>query len=169
VPSLIDAMQQEIDNKELGYEVAIRANLLRLYLWILRHRNHNDPSVIKEDDFIWYKRLIPVFQHIHEKYNEDISTSFMADMVNMSMSHFCHLFKKATGDSFHIYLQKFRVTEAIKLLLSTDYNITQITSFVGYNDVNFFIRAFKKQVGLPPLQYRNMYKKQTSAILQQTR
>jgi AraC-like DNA-binding protein len=162
-------MQKECNNKEFGYEVAIRANLLQLYLWILRHRNHNEPPIIKEDDFIWYKRLIPVFQYIQEKYNDAVSTADMADMVNMSVSHFCHLFKKATGSSFHVYLQKFRITEAIKLLLSTDYNITQVTSFVGYNDVNFFIRIFKQHVGLPPLQYRNMYKNQTSAIFQQTR
>jgi AraC-like DNA-binding protein len=158
LPSLIHDIQKEFENKNLGYEISIRANLLLFCLWILRHKNPDDPLMSSEDDFILYNRLVPIFHYIQENYMKDISTTAMAKMAAMSVPHFCRLFKKLTKYSFHIYLQKLRVTEAIKLLLSTDYNITQITSLVGYGDVNFFIRIFKKQVGLAPLQYRNKQK-----------
>ena len=98
---------------------------------------------------------MPVLSYMQEQYTKDISTTEVAGMMAMSVPHFCRLFKKTVGCSFHEYLRSIRIAEAIKLLITTDNNISQIASKVGYDNPGCFIRVFRKQTGLPPLQYKN--------------
>jgi AraC-like DNA-binding protein len=157
VSSIINNIHQETLRKELGYSLSIRANLLELFVCLLRKWNLDTPGTPMNENFTVYKRMFPVFNMIQEQYMKNFSTTKMAKMAAMSVPHFCRLFKKITGCGFRGYLQSLRISEAIKLLLSTDFNITQIASLVGYSDVNFFIRIFKNQTGLPPLQYKNKW------------
>ncbi|MOA49378.1 HTH-type transcriptional regulator YesS [compost metagenome] len=60
--------------------------------------------------------------------------------------------------SFIEYLTQLRVAKAQELLETTDLLVNEIAEQVGYNPKNF-IRVFKKQVGLPPGQYREMHRK----------
>ena len=68
------------------------------------------------------------------------------------------LFKKETGMCIGDYINLRRLEIAKELLASTDDKIISISSSVGFNNVTYFNRLFKKQTGLTPLQYRSKKK-----------
>ena len=153
IPSLIYNIYSEFQKKEPGYSLAIQASLLEIFVWLLRRRNLN---VLKPEagNYLIYMKMQPVLDFLKDNYQKKITTCEMAKKMSMSTPHFCRIFKKLTGSSFNNYLRFLRTVEAIKLLVSTDMSIKNIASMVGYDDLNYFIRVFKEQIGMPPFQYR---------------
>lgn len=66
-------------------------------------------------------------------------------------------FKAATGSTLIEYLQNLRVEEAKHQLESSDKSVERICYEVGYEDVSFFRRLFKRLTGITPSQYRRMF------------
>lgn len=92
--------------------------------------------------------------HIHAHFNEDISLSGIAEQLNLSLGYISLLFKKYSGENFKEYLNQYRVAKAKELLNAEEgYSIHEIAGMVGCNNVNTFIRIFKKYEGVPPGQY----------------
>lgn len=73
--------------------------------------------------------------------------------INFSERNLKRRFQLATQISPNQYLQQVRVDKAKKLLLTTDMNIQQIAYEVGYENVSFFIRIFKKVTACTPTQW----------------
>ena len=66
------------------------------------------------------------------------------------------LFKKQTGKSPNEWIRDLRIMTAAHLLLSTDDNINEIAYKAGFDDVNYFIRVFKKKLGNTPKKFREV-------------
>jgi AraC-like DNA-binding protein len=77
-------------------------------------------------------------------------------MVYLTKDHYIRLFRKQTGFTPNVYITNKKMERAELLLLSTDIPIKQIASDLGYEDLSYFIRLFKKYANTTPLQYRNM-------------
>jgi YesN/AraC family two-component response regulator len=154
VHKIIDLVEMESHHEDSVHSTALDTALTLLYLQLIRSvestatKKKNNPAI--------YTPILPVLGHIEKHYTEDLTTKRMAEIALLTEPYFCNVFKEATGCSFHIYLQKYRVNEAIKLLISTKYNISEICEQVGYFDDNYFIRVFKKHTGVTPHQYRKM-------------
>lgn len=67
-------------------------------------------------------------------------------------------FKTATGLALIDYLQNLRIEEAKRLLETSDRPVDEISYEVGYEDVSFFRRLFKRRTGVAPVQYRRVFK-----------
>ncbi|MDR6550534.1 helix-turn-helix domain-containing protein [Paenibacillus qinlingensis] len=92
--------------------------------------------------------------HIHAHFNEDISLSDIAEQFNLSLGYISLLFKKFTGENFKEYLNQYRVSKAKEYLKAEEvYSINDVAGKVGCNNVNTFIRIFKKYEGVSPGQY----------------
>ena len=127
----------------------------------------------------WFDRLIETFcararAAISESYREDIhrlilnmksdfaanwSLKTAAAMVNMNESYLSYLFKKETKTSFTEYLTKLRLEKATELLINTNLPIYLIAEQVGYDNVNYFGRVFKKVKGVSPHHFRERFQK----------
>jgi AraC-like DNA-binding protein len=77
----------------------------------------------------------------------------LAQQFNFSERNLKRCFQLATQISLNQYLQQVRVDKAKKLLLTTDMKIQQIAYEVGYENVSFFIRIFKKVTACTPTQW----------------
>lgn len=77
-----------------------------------------------------------------------------------SHSQYLRKFKQATGMPLIKYLIDLRMNHAKHLLKSTSKSVLEISSEVGYDSVNYFIRTFKNCTGVTPLQYRLQNKQQ---------
>jgi len=147
----------ELQEKETGYTLSIRACLLDITAWLLRRWNNSSLPAQNTEYYSVYFKMQPVFNLINEQYQKNITTQEAADKINMSVHHFCRLFKKLTGYSFHNYIRKLRIDKAIKQLLTTSDSIKQISYAVGYNNESFFIRVFREDIGMSPEKYRKKY------------
>lgn len=95
-----------------------------------------------------------VLELVHNHYNEPLDVETAAQKINYGKSSFCFHFKKVTGQTFHTYLNNFRIKKAVHLLGETSSSIESIAYMVGFNDPKTFSRVFKAITGISPRDYR---------------
>ena len=100
------------------------------------------------------KSVMRILDYCQDHFQEPISVSQMAKDLYLSQSHISHTFSKVLGISFPEYINTLRVNEAIRLLSSTDYSITEIAGRSGYSTTRSFYGAFIKHTGISPSAYR---------------
>lgn len=98
--------------------------------------------------------IIRAVRYIEEHYAEECSLAAVAAYSHLSPNYFGNLFKRETGESFSVYVARFRLDKAKFLLKNTDMKVAEIAQAVGYPDSNYFATAFRQTVGLPPSEYR---------------
>lgn len=156
---LMNEIYTEFHSKHFGYELLIQANINKIFLWILRYWQSQGMQI--EQLFLQnsmdYTRLKMLFQYVQDHYHEPIHVAEMADLCNMNYSYFSRYFKKLTGKTFVEYVNYIRLTEAEKLLLTTNLNITQISFATGFSSTSYFIKIFKKHRGISPNKMRSTY------------
>ena len=89
-------------------------------------------------------------------YSSDLSLDDMSRIVDISPYYFSKIFKEETGVNFIDYLTNIRIDKAKELLLGTDCSMKEICAMIGYSDPNYFSRAFKKNVGVTPTEYKEV-------------
>lgn len=119
---LVKKVLMEYFNKKTGYELAIKACIY--YLVVILLRNHvqciltQSELVEKEATLI---RFQPVFEMIEHKYNEKITLSELANIVGLSVHHFCRSFKQLTGKTTTDYINNIRLDKSIYYLKQIPY------------------------------------------------
>ena len=93
-------------------------------------------------------------QWIYEHSSEAFRFEDLAQQLGMSPRNFIRRFKGATGLRPVEYLQKLRVRAARRMLEDGDAGVQEISDLIGYEDVAFFRRLFKRETGLTPVAYR---------------
>ena len=96
-------------------------------------------------------------EYIAEHYKEPITMHDVATAVFLSSSYANHCFYSECGCSIFDFITQSRINEAKRLLLESDEQITMISELVGYNGKTNFYLAFKKNVGMSPMQFRRNY------------
>jgi AraC-like DNA-binding protein len=98
-----------------------------------------------------------VIAFIETNYDKKINMDDFVKIVHMSEYHFLRLFKKYIGVGPYEYLINYRINKSKTLLKETNLSVNEIAYQVGFNNINNFIRDFKKLVGITPLKYRNFW------------
>ena len=78
-----------------------------------------------------------------------------AEACGCSQSHFMRWFKKMTGQGFTAYLNDHRLNLAAELLRITDATVLDIAGRVGFDNLSYFNRLFKRRYGMTPREYRS--------------
>jgi AraC-like DNA-binding protein/ligand-binding sensor protein len=145
-----ELQRRERENSRLEQE------LRELSISILEFSRQSDASVptgiaehARHDHIIARAQLF-----IRSNYQRDIDLRVVAKAVYLSPSYFSSLFKRVTGFSFSEYLSHVRLEEAKRLLRETDLPIKEIVPRIGFEEYNYFNRAFKRLAGVPPARYR---------------
>ncbi|KIL38441.1 hypothetical protein SD70_26380 [Gordoniibacillus kamchatkensis] len=95
--------------------------------------------------------------YIQANYARDISLEDTARHVNMNPSYFSSYFKLETGSSFVEYLTQLRMDKAKTLMMESQLRLYEIAQMVGYQEVKYFSRLFKKKMGVTPAEYRQFF------------
>jgi len=96
-----------------------------------------------------------ILEHIRNNYSKKISLDDLSKKVGLSKYHMCRSFKKSTGMTISRYILCIRITEAKKLLLTTDKSITEIAFLSGFETYTYFSACFKKNECVSPREFRN--------------
>ncbi|MBR2564196.1 MAG: helix-turn-helix transcriptional regulator [Paenibacillus sp.] len=95
--------------------------------------------------------------YLDHHYGEDINLNLVADKLNLTPGYLSSIFKEKTNINFSEYLNNLRIERAKELLVNVDLRIQDIAAQVGYQNVNSFIRMFKRRYGLTPGEYRKRH------------
>ena len=98
-----------------------------------------------------------ILHYIDNHFCDDISISSIAKHFGISESGLMHTFSDYTNHSIYNYVLYRRITRA-KELMYTDMSLNDIAYKCGFNDYSNFLRAFKKQTGMSPKNYRSHIK-----------
>jgi len=91
---------------------------------------------------------------IHEHLDQPLPLGTVARVAGLSESHFCRLFKDATGLTLTDYVNRCRVEWAKKELLKPEMRVSEIAFLVGYQSLSQFNRSFARIVGSSPTRWR---------------
>lgn len=96
-------------------------------------------------------------EYVTRNLHEMISIHELARHAGLSASHLSYLFQKGLGVNFKSFVAVIRIEEAKQLLVEKPHmRITEISFQVGFGDLSHFERMFKRLVGQPPREYRNL-------------
>lgn len=94
-------------------------------------------------------------QFVNEHYGQDLSLDDVAKSTGLSEGYLSSIFKAETGDTIYEYITKIRMQKARELLSQNqEMKIREISDMLGYNNIQSFIRYFKKYYGMTPAEYR---------------
>jgi AraC-like DNA-binding protein len=92
--------------------------------------------------------------YIHENYAGDFSAEALAKKVSVSPSYLFRIFRRKMGVTPMRYRNLVRVDKAKLLLLEPTLKMEEIAERLGFEDVKYFARVFKKETGSPPSEFR---------------
>ncbi len=98
--------------------------------------------------------------YIIDNFEYDIKISLIADIFHYNKLYLGRIFKKETGKSITEFINSQRLKYAAQMLKDTEHNIITIASRMGFNNVTYFNRLFKKMYGMSPKSFRANNKKQ---------
>ncbi|MFD3260413.1 helix-turn-helix domain-containing protein [Paenibacillus lentus] len=102
------------------------------------------------------KRTInDIIKYVEQNYMDDLSLLDIASAFFVSREYISRKFKQEFGINFSDYLATYRIDKAKQLMQNPHLKIAQIAEMVGFRDVKYFSKVFKKQEGLSPKAYRS--------------
>lgn len=87
-------------------------------------------------------------------FSSNLSLSVLEENLHLNKYYISHLFSERLGLRFNDYINSLRVSEACRYLLNSTHNVTEISDLVGFNTLRTFNRAFLRQIGVTPSEYR---------------
>jgi len=96
-------------------------------------------------------------EHLSTHFARDVPIDELAQVSGMSHRNLIRRFKEATGFQPGVYLQMLRVAAARRMLEDGAPSIQQVSTQIGYEDVTFFRRVFKRHSGMTPASYRQRF------------
>jgi AraC family transcriptional regulator len=100
-------------------------------------------------------QLRKVEDYIAVHLSEEISVEELAELVELSASHFAHMFKETTGMTPLQFVTRQRITRAQQLIRETSRSLIDIGLEAGYSSPSHFAQVFRKVVGVTPTQFRS--------------
>ena len=142
----------EYFDKRIGSDTAIHAYILLLFTELLRSYKENMGQNLVKDMNITI--ITEVKKYLCKNYKAtDLKTT--AQHFHFNSDYLSKLIKNATGESFTGLLQEIRLKEACVLLENTNISLEEIVDRVGYSNLSYFYKLFKRKYKTTPIEYRN--------------
>jgi AraC-like DNA-binding protein len=112
------------------------------YLWLQRM------VLLREDD-------LPekIINYIADHIASDLAIKTLCHRFNISRSKLYNIAGTYYGKAMGQLIKELRIDKAKELLESSNDAVSEVAAQVGYSDYNYFIRVFKREVGMTPKQY----------------
>jgi two-component system response regulator YesN len=105
--------------------------------------NSSRDSII--DDIIYY---------IDHNYQNNIKLESIAPLFGYNSAYLGKIFSKTVGNNFNCYVDYIRINHSKELLLQNKLKVYEISEVIGYKNVDYFHKKFKKYVGVSPAEFR---------------
>ncbi|MGA0557975.1 helix-turn-helix domain-containing protein [Larkinella sp. VNQ87] len=104
------------------------------------------------------ERLSRVIGHLLQHVSQPVSLDEVAGLANMNPAAFCRYFKSQMGQTLTQYVTELRIRYACDLLTRTDESITVVSEQAGFENVSYFVQAFRKKQGVTPARFRQQFR-----------
>ena len=102
------------------------------------------------------QRLTKVIDYIHDHIDQNLDVNTLADVAMMSPYHFHRIYREFAQETVNATVRRLRLQRAAVLLIHSEAQLSKIAKMVSYGSLEAFSRAFAKQFGLSPREYRKV-------------
>lgn len=155
--STLGNIHEEFSKKEEGYIEAIKANLELFFIEYIR-QSKNVKKVNEAVNDYTQERFEELKGLLDANITEVKNVSEYAEMLAMSVYQLNSITKTVVGKTASELIDEHIVLEAKRYLLGTANQVKDIAFHLGYEDVSYFIRYFKKRTGITPEVFRQKFK-----------
>lgn len=127
-------------------------NQFTMGLLFLHLMNHTDKIIVGKDNFEQELRLT-VYRYIEEHYKEG-QLSDLASYLHYDLYWLSRMIKKITNKNYTELVQTKRLNQATYLLKNTKMSVADIAIAIGYDNISYFHRIFRKKYSLSPKEFR---------------
>lgn len=146
---------REYNNKQEQYQEVIRANLHIFFVELIRQYNKASSANVN----LYTQERLEEFLSLLETHITHIKqASEYADMMHLSLYQLNAITKSTLGKTCSEMINEHIILEAKRHLLATSSQVNQVADQLGYEDVSYFIRFFKKHTGHTPEVFRQQFR-----------
>ncbi|MDE6387881.1 MAG: response regulator [Lachnospiraceae bacterium] len=98
--------------------------------------------------------LDDILYYIDHNFRDNIKLETIAPLFGYNSAYLGKIFTKSVGESFNSYIDHKRIDQSKQLLLENNLKVYEIAEQVGYKNVDYFHKKFKKYVGISPAEFR---------------
>jgi len=154
IPGIFEDICREKREMEFGYELALRAQTLRVFLWIIRYWHEqagkNVPMMPNRNAAVMLGR---VRDYVKEYYTSANAVE-AARICGVSYGYFSRTFNECMKMKFSDYVNRVRINQSVQLLATTNLSITDIALSTGFSTSSYYIEVFKKYKSISPKRFR---------------
>jgi two-component system, response regulator YesN len=99
--------------------------------------------------------LAPALSYVEANYSAKLRMGTAARLCELSPFQFSRNFKKENGVTFRDFVVRVRIQRAAELIRQSKISVTEAAFGVGFNDLSYFARMFRRQLGVCPSHYRS--------------
>lgn len=147
---LILSVAAEMSERKTLYKVRVQSLVLELL--VLLAREHSGPAQLACAAGSTQKQTLikKAIGYIAAHYQEPMTIEEISEQVGLSKYYFCRSFKEVAGQRVFDYINLVRCTQAHRLLGSGRYTITQCAYAVGFHNLSYFTRTYRRFMGRTP-------------------
>lgn len=102
-------------------------------------------------------KIREIEEHLQQHFDRGLPAEALAAMAGMSLRTFHRRFQAATGRMPGAYIQALRVAAAREMFEHGNMGVATVCTRIGYEDIGFFRRIFKRETGMTPSAYREQF------------
>lgn len=137
-------------NEEMpGYELALKSMFLQVVFLLMQYSEKQKQQTLPEEGTPSDK-LKNVLDYIELHYAQPLAVEKLADVCCFSEYHFMRFFKKHMNMTCVEYVNNVRLEKAVELFEQGNTSILDVSLSVGFHNLSYFHRAFKKKYGMTP-------------------
>lgn len=144
-------MDELSEQRPRGYPLAVKGWLFQFFFLMF---SRVEPALAEEGREKSLDKMKRILRRIEVDYGKPLSIKEMAEFSGFSESHFMKFFKNHMGVPFVSYLNDYRLTLAARALAEGQEDVLTVAMDVGFSNVSYFNRLFKKKFRMTPLEYR---------------
>jgi AraC-like DNA-binding protein/mannose-6-phosphate isomerase-like protein (cupin superfamily) len=154
---IFGAMYEEIQSARSWNQLMFKAKLFEALILLDRHCFRIKEPEAPRTPSNKKGKIRDIILYVYQNYREDIKLVTLAERFYLSVPHISASFKLYSGDHFHNFLEKIRISHACSLLASSNESVTSICYEVGFTSYSTFSRVFQERLHMSATAYRKVY------------
>lgn len=155
--AVLRTILEEYSNKQENYLEAIKSGLNVFFIELLRQ--HPVPQNLSNTNGEYVQERLEEFQELLRRYiTAHKQVAFYLDKLHLTAYQLNAITKATLDKTCSEVINDYIILEAKRYLLATSNQVTQIAWHLGYEDVSYFIRFFRKHTGYSPESFRHNFK-----------
>lgn len=158
--NILSAVEQIVDNmwqQEYGFYSVVQAQLSSIFFSFVRHTGCLNNSVGYEKTHS--KEMMQIVEYVRENLFSNITLDDVSTAFFVGKGYINRLCNEEYGMSFVMMKRQLQTERIRELLKDNDMSVDEIARETGFTDRYSLSKFFKKQEGMPPVQYRKSFRK----------